>query len=108
MTQHKGKYTDFERKLLSAYFSEVEGSEHADIYLVHNLPAEVAATLNGVYSRSSKSMRDQFLDRLRQGVEAQGRKLEDLPLPGDRVDELSTVMADKSGKFLKTLSLIHI
>lgn len=109
MTQQAGKakYTEFERKLLSAYFSEVDGGEHADIYLVHNLPAEVAATLNGVYSRSSKSMRDQFLDRLRQGVEAQGRKLEDLPLPGDRTDELSAVMADKSGKFLKTYAIDH-
>ena len=59
-------YTDYERELLGTYFSVVDGPEHADIYLVHNLPAEVAATLNGVYSRSSKSMRDQFLDRLRQ------------------------------------------
>ena len=62
-------YSDFERKLLATYFSVVDGHDHADIYLVHNLPAEVAATLNGVYSRSSKSMRDQFLDRLRQGID---------------------------------------
>ena len=70
-------YTDYERELLGTYFSVVDGPEHADIYLVHNLPAEVAATLNGVYSRSSKSMRDQFLDRLRQGLESQGKQLED-------------------------------
>jgi hypothetical protein len=77
-------YSDFERRLLATYFSVVDGPEHADIYLVRNLPQEVAATLNGVYSRSSKSMRDQFLDRLRQGLEAQGKKLEDLPLPRAR------------------------
>ena len=100
-------YSDFERRLLETYFSVVDGPEHADIYLVHNLPAEVAATLNGVYSRSSKSMRDQFLDRLRQGVEAQGLKLEDLPLPAGKKDQLSTVMADKSGQFLKTYAIDH-
>ena len=87
-------YSDFQRQLLATYFSVVDGPDHADIYLVHNLPAEVAATLNGVYSRSSKSMRDQFLDRLRQGLESQGKKLEDLPLPSANKDELSAVMAD--------------
>ena len=100
-------YSEFERKLLETYFSVVDGHDHADIYLVHNLPAEVAATLNGVYSRSSKSMRDQFLDRLRQGIEAQGKKLEDLPLPEGKTDQLSQVMADKSGKFLKTYAIDH-
>ncbi len=100
-------YSEFERALLDTYFSVVDGPDHADIYLVHNLPAEVAATLNGVYSRSSKSMRDQFLDRLRQGMESQGKKLEDLPLPEGKVDQLSAVMADKSGKFLKTYAIDH-
>jgi len=100
-------YTDFERQLLATYFSVVDGSEHADIYLVRNLPAEVAATLNGVYSRSSKSMRDQFLDRLRGGIEAAGQQLEDLELPDASVDRLSQVMADKSGKFLKTYAIDH-
>ncbi|HEX6811753.1 MAG TPA: FAD-dependent thymidylate synthase [Planctomycetota bacterium] len=100
-------YSDLERKLLQTYFSVVDGTEHADIYLVRNLPAEVAATLNGVYSRSSKSMRDQFLDRLRQGLEAQGRKLEDLPLHDAPKDLLSAVMADKSGQFLKTYAIDH-
>ncbi|MCK5940974.1 MAG: hypothetical protein KAI24_03310, partial [Planctomycetes bacterium] len=85
------RYSDFERQLLSSYFSVVDGPDHADIYLVRNLPAEVAATLNGVYSRSSKSMRDQFLDRLRSGVEAQGKRLEDLPLPSEHRDQLSAV-----------------
>lgn len=99
-------YSDFERRLLENYFSVVDGSEHADIYLVRNLPQEVAATLNGVYSRSSKSMRDQFLDRLRQGLTAQGKQLEDLPIEGRR-DVLSEVMADKSGQFLKTYAIDH-
>ncbi|MFY9345046.1 MAG: FAD-dependent thymidylate synthase [Planctomycetota bacterium] len=99
-------YSDFERALLQTYFSVVDGPAHADVYLVRNLPAEVAATLNGVYSRSSKSMRDQFLDRLRQGLEAQGKKLEDLP-PATPVDALSAVMADKSGQFLKTYAIDH-
>lgn len=100
-------YSDFERSLLRHYFSVVDGPEHADVYLVRNLPEEVAATLNGVYSRSSKSMRDQFLERLRQGLEAQGKKLESLPLPGAVVDTLSAVMADKSGQFLKTYAIDH-
>ncbi|MCB9877991.1 MAG: FAD-dependent thymidylate synthase [Planctomycetes bacterium] len=99
-------YSDFERRLLETYFSVVDGSDHADIYLVRNLPAEVAATLNGVYSRSSKSMRDQFLDRLRQGLAAQRKQLEDLPVEGRR-DVLSEVMADKSGQFLKTYAIDH-
>lgn len=100
-------YSDFERALLATYFSVVDGPGHADIYLVRNLPAEVAATLNGVYSRSSKSMRDQFLDRLRSGLEAQGRKLESLGLPAPSTDALSAVMADKSGQFLKTYAIDH-
>jgi thymidylate synthase ThyX len=100
-------YSDFERRLLQTYFSVVDGSEHADIYLVRNLPAEVAATLNGVYSRSSKSMRDQFLDRLRQGLEAQHQRLEDLPIDDVPRDLLSAVMADKSGQFLKTYAIDH-
>jgi thymidylate synthase ThyX len=100
-------YSDFERRLLETYFSVVDGSDHADVYLVRNLPPEVAATLNGVYSRSSKSMRDQFLDRLRQGLEAQGRRLEDLPLGMAGTDVLSAVMADKSGQFLKTYAIDH-
>jgi len=100
-------YSDFERRLLETYFSVVDGPDHADIYLVRNLPPEVAATLNGVYSRSSKSMRDQFLDRLRQGLQAQNKRLEDLPLADGPRDLLSSVMADKSGQFLKTYAIDH-
>lgn len=99
-------YSDFERALLATCFSVVDGPEHADIYLVRNLPPEVAATLNGVYSRSSKSMRDQFLDRLRAGLAAQGRQLESLEF-SPPVDALSAVMADKSGQFLKTYAIDH-
>lgn len=100
-------YSALERRLLQTYFSVVDGPEHADVYLVRNLPGEVAATLNGVYSRSSKSMRDQFLDRLRQGLESQGRKLEDLGAADAPPDLLSSVMADKSGQFLKTYAIDH-
>lgn len=100
-------YTDHERRLLAPYFSDVDGRDHADIYLVRNLPQEVAATLNGVYSRSSRSMRDNFLDRLRLGLQATGRRLEDLPLPEAPADVLSTVMADKAGQFLKTYAIDH-
>ena len=57
-------YTEKERQLLSIYFSAIEKRDHADVYLVRNMPPEVAATLNGVYSRSSLSMRDNFLKRL--------------------------------------------
>lgn len=99
-------YSDLERRLLANYFSVVDGPEHADVYLVENLPQEVAATLNGVYSRSSKSMRDQFLDRLKLGLSAQGRTLEDLDVqPHD--DALTAVMGDKAGQFLKTYAIDH-
>src|SRR5687768_17795158 len=100
-------YSEVERRLLQRHFSVVDGPEHADVYLVRNLPPEVAATLNGVYSRSSKSMRDNFLDRLRQGLESQGKRLEDLPLDDGQKDALSAVMADKSGQFLKTYAIDH-
>ena len=62
-------YTDQERALLARYFSVVDADDHADVFLVENLPQEVAATLNGVYSRSPKSMRDNFLDRLKKGLQ---------------------------------------
>lgn len=100
-------YTATQRQLLERYFSVVDGPEHADIYLVRNLPQEVAATLNGVYSRSSKSMRDQFLDRLQQGLAAVGRSIEDLNATDVQRDVLSSVMADKSGQFLKTYAIDH-
>jgi thymidylate synthase ThyX len=100
-------YTDNERRLLQKYFSVVDGPEHADVYLVRDLPPEVAATLNGVYSRSSKSMRDNFLDRLKLGLEAAGRKLEDLEVPSAAPDLLTALMADRSGQFLKTYAIDH-
>lgn len=100
-------YTALQRRLLERYFSVVDGPDHADIYVVRNLPQEVAATLNGVYSRSSKSMRDQFLDRLQQGLQQQGRSLEDLDLEAGAEDVLTAVMADRSGQFLKTYAIDH-
>lgn len=100
-------YTDKERRLLSLYFSEVDKREHADVYLVRNLPPEVAATLNGVYSRSSLSMRDNFLRRLTKGLEESGKSLEDLEIAEPPDDILSEVLADKSGKFLKTYAIDH-
>lgn len=100
-------YTDQERRLLARYFSELEPADHGDIYLVRNLPQEVAATLNGVYSRSRKSMRDNFLDRLKKGLEDAGRDLETETIPDPEQDLLSEVMADKSGKFLKTYAIDH-
>jgi thymidylate synthase ThyX len=100
-------YTDVERRLLALHFSELEAKEHADIYLVQNLPPEVAATLNGVYSRSHKSMRDNFLDRLVKGLAEQDRSLDDLEFPEPKADLLTQVMADKSGRFLKTYAIDH-
>lgn len=100
-------YSATQRSLLERYFSVVDGSEHADIYLVRNLPQEVAATLNGVYSRSSKSMRDQFLDRLEQGLAATGRSLEEFLAKAAASDTLTAVMADKAGQFLKTYAIDH-
>ncbi len=100
-------YSATQRSLLERYFSVVDGPDHADIYLVRNLPQEVAATLNGVYSRSSKSMRDQFLERLEQGLAATGKTLADLVAMDSGRDVLSSIMADKSGQFLKTYAIDH-
>ncbi len=102
-------YTDVERALLARYFSQVDARPHADVFLVRHLPPEVAATLNGVYSRSPKSMRDNFLDRLKQGLVESGRTLESLLAenPEPPRDLLTEVMADKSGRFLKTYAIDH-
>ena len=100
-------YTAQERKLLSLYFSELDKREHGDIYLVRNLPPEVAATLNGVYSRSRHSMRDNFLSRLKKGLEESGRTLDDLDIDEPPPDLLTEVLADRSGKFLKTYAIDH-
>jgi thymidylate synthase ThyX len=100
-------YTGTQRALLQRHFSVVDGADHADIYLVRNLPQEVAATLNGVYSRSSKSMRDQFLERLEQGLTATGRSLEEFVEKTAGGDTLTEVMADKAGQFLKTYAIDH-
>ncbi len=100
-------YTDQERRLLARYFSELEPADHADIYLVQHMPEEVAATLNGVYSRSRKSMRDNFLDRLKKGLAEAGRDLETETIPDPEQDLLSGIMADRSGQFLKTYAIDH-
>lgn len=100
-------YTATQRQLLERYFSVVDSPEFADVYLVRNLPPEVAATLNGVYSRSSKSMRDQFLERLEQGLAATGRSLDSLLVDAGPRDALSAVMTDKAGQFLKTYAIDH-
>lgn len=101
-------YSPLERRLLSHYFSVVDPAPHADIYLVRNLPPETAATLNGVYSRSPHSMRDNFLQRLRKGLEETGRTLEDLDVPEPVTkDWLGEILADKSGQFLKTYAIDH-
>lgn len=100
-------YTPAQRRLLSRYFSEVDKRDHADIYLVRDLPPEVAATLNGVYSRSQLSMRDNFLSRLEKGLGEAGKTLEELDLAEPKQDVLSEILADKSGKFLKTYAIDH-
>ncbi|GAB4143721.1 MAG: FAD-dependent thymidylate synthase [Planctomycetota bacterium] len=100
-------YTEAQRRVLERHFSVVDGPDHADIYVVKNLPPEIAATLNGVYSRSSKSMRDQFLDRLEQGLQQQGRTLDSIADSVAQRDYLSEIMADRSGRFLKTYAIDH-
>ena len=100
-------YTDKERQLLSRYFSVLEPRDHADIYVVRDLPPEVAATLNGVYSRSRLPMRDQFLERLKKGLEATGRSLDDVEIPDEGEDFLASVLSDKAGQFLKTYAIDH-
>ena len=102
-------YSPLERRILAHYFSVVDPAPHADVYLVRNLPPETAATLNGIYSRSPHSMRDNFLLRLEKGLEEGGRKLEDLAVPeaGGDEDWLAPVLAEKSGQFLKTYAIDH-
>src|SRR5262249_11429883 len=100
-------YSATQRTLLERYFSVVDGPAHADIYLVRNLPPEVAATLNGVYSRSSKSMRDQFLERLEQGLAATGKRLDDVVEAEAPRGLLSAAMAATSGAVRKTYALDH-
>jgi len=100
-------YSDKERQLLGRHFSVLTPREHGDIYCVHDLPPEVAATLNGVYSRSQLSMRDQFLDRLKMGLESTGQDLEDLDIADAGPDYLDGLMSDKAGKFLKTYAIDH-
>jgi thymidylate synthase ThyX len=95
------------KQLLERYFSQPEARPHADVFLVRNLPAEVAATLNGVYSRSPKSMRDNFVERLEKGLEKVGKSLADLELGPVATDQLSAVLADRSGEFLKTYAIDH-
>lgn len=100
-------YSNKEQQLLKRHFSVLTPKDHGDIYCVHNLPPEVAATLNGVYSRSRLSMRDQFLDRLKKGLEATGQNLEDINIPDEQQDYLAGLMSDKAGKFLKTYAIDH-
>ncbi len=100
-------YSNKEQQLLKRHFSVLTPRDHGDIYCVHNLPPEVAATLNGVYSRSRLSMRDQFLDRLKKGLEATGQSLEDINIPDEQQDYLAGLMSDKAGKFLKTYAIDH-
>ncbi|MGE3878482.1 MAG: FAD-dependent thymidylate synthase [Planctomycetota bacterium] len=110
MTMTRGGYTESERTLLSRHFSVVDAAEHADVFLVRNLPPEVAATLNGVYSRSPLSMRDNFLERVRKGLEISGKSLEEMLArepARDGGDLLSELLADRSGQFLKTYAIDH-
>ncbi|MEM7200793.1 MAG: FAD-dependent thymidylate synthase [Planctomycetota bacterium] len=100
-------YTPQEQKLLARYFSVLDRRDHADIYLVRNLPPEVAATLNGVYSRSHLSMRDNFLQRLKKGLAESGTSLDAMDLGDVEPDVLTDVLADRSGKFLKTYAIDH-
>ena len=100
-------YTDQERRLLSFYFSSLEPRAHADIYLVRNLPEEVRATLNGLYSRSHLAMRDALLTRLKKGLEERGLTLESLAIPEQRPDAAAGFLTERSGKFLKTYAIDH-
>ncbi|MFO1053449.1 MAG: FAD-dependent thymidylate synthase [Planctomycetota bacterium] len=103
------EYSTAERTLLARHFSKVDAAPHADVFLVRNLPPEVAATLNGVYSRSPLSMRDNFLERLKKGLELAGKDLESVVAqnPVTATDLLSELMADRSGQFLKTYAIDH-
>lgn len=109
MTNAGRDYTASERRLLARHFSQVDPSPHADVFVVRNLPGEVAATLNGVYSRSPLSMRDNFLERLKKGLEVAGRDFDATVEANDApsTDVLSELMADRSGQFLKTYAIDH-
>lgn len=98
--------------LLAHFFSRVEARDHGDVYVVRALPQELRATLNGLYSRSSLSMRQTFLDRLSKGLAEQGRSLADFARDFEAADKspedlLSSVLVEKAGKFLRTYAIDH-
>ena len=103
------EFTARERQLLSLYYSVLEKRDHADIYLVRNLPPEVAATLNGVYSPQQPLDARQLLDRgSRRASRKTGRNLEDMDVvepPRGCPDRKS--WPTSSGKFLKTYAIDH-
>ncbi len=95
-------------KILSRFFSRIQPRDHADIYVVRNLPQEIRATLNGLYSRSHLSMRKTFWTRLQKGLEKAGKSLEDLHLPETTDEEvLGKFLTDKAGSFLRTYAIDH-
>ncbi|MFQ5505650.1 MAG: hypothetical protein ACE5F1_12770, partial [Planctomycetota bacterium] len=96
-----------EERVLASFFSRTRPREHADIYVVRNLPQEIRATLNGLYSRSHLSMRQTFLKRLRDGLGKQGRTLADLSATQSSEQALGKVMTEKAGVFLRTYAIDH-
>ena len=98
---------DLRHRLLARYFSRTEPRPHGDVFLVKNLPPEVAATLNGVYSRSPNSMRVNFLERLEKGLAISGKSLSAITDRDVGDDFLTDVLADRSGQFLKTYAIDH-
>ena len=100
--------TELKRSILARFFSRTEPRDHADIYLLKNLPQELRATLNGLYSRSRRSMRDTFLKRLEKGLEQQGKGLNELQLPDSSPEEaLTDILVEKAGEFLRTYAIDH-
>ncbi|GEM_PF-2100430 len=96
------------KQILSRFFSQIEPREHADVYVVRNLPQEIRATLNGLYSRSHLSMRETFWTRLQKGLKKAGKSLEDLHLPETTDEEvLGKFLTEKAGSFLRTYAIDH-
>ncbi len=109
------KYNERETKLLDLFFTNLD----SNIYCVKdNMPQEVWATFMGSYSRTHLHMRDNFLDKVRKGLE-ESLKAENKAVPEDPLSILPLEMLGQkdeanmdylmrvAGKFLGTWAIAY-
>ncbi|MFH0797916.1 MAG: FAD-dependent thymidylate synthase [Candidatus Woesearchaeota archaeon] len=109
------KYNERETKLLDLFFTNLD----SNIYCVKdNMPQEVWATFMGSYSRTHLHMRDNFLDKIRKGLE-ESLKAEHKAVPEDPLSILPLEMLGQkdevnmdylmkvAGKFLGTWAIAY-